>query len=153
MKKLFLTLSLLSGSYAAQYEENTRLCDEGNMVGCYNMGIMYMKGIRGASKNEDQAFAYFKKACQGGDIDGCLNAGKYFEDGIGVKQAYTKAAVFYTIACNGGEAYACMMLGNIYRDGKGTIEHDSQKAAGYFKQVCDFGYSVGCEQYEKIKKQ
>jgi hypothetical protein len=154
MKKLFLILSLLilSRVYASHLEENKRLCDEGNMVGCFNMGFMHMKGIRGAAKDEEKALQFFRKACKGGDIDGCLNAGKYFEEGINVKQDYAKAKEFYIRACDGGEAYACMLLGNFYRDGNATIERDSRKAAHYFKKVCEYGYSEGCKQYDSLKK-
>jgi len=152
MKKLLLIVSLVTGLYAAQYEENKRLCDEGNTVGCFNMGFMYMKGIRGAAKDESKALEYFRKACNGGDIDGCLNAGKYFEDGIDVKQDYFTAIEFYTKSCDGGEAYACMILGNFYRDGNGPIERDNTKASAYFKKVCEDGYTEGCRQYESIRR-
>ena len=154
MKKLLLILSLLTLNkvYASHFEENKRLCDEGNMVGCFNMGYMHMKGIRGATKDEDKALDYFTKACNGGDIDGCLNAGKYFEDGVDVNQDYTIASEFYIKSCDGGEAYACMLLGNLYRDGNGTLERDSTKAAAYYKKVCDHGYSEGCKQYKALAK-
>lgn len=154
MKKLLMILSLLilTRSYASHFEENKRLCDEGNTIGCFNMGIMHMKGIRGATKDEDKALVFFRKACHGGDIDGCLNAGKYFEEGIDVKQDYIKAEEFYLKACDGGEAYACMILGNFYRDGNGTLERDTLKAASYFKKVCDYGYSEGCKQFDLLQK-
>jgi len=152
MKKLLLIVLILTGLDAAQYEENKRLCDEGNMVGCFNIGYMYMKGIRGATKDENKALEYFKKACNGGDIDGCLNAGKYFEDGTNVKQDYFIASGFYIKACDADEAYACMLLGNFYRDGNGTIERDREKAAAYFKKVCEYGYNKGCWQYELLTK-
>lgn len=151
MKKLFAALLLLTGANAAQFEDNKRLCSEGNMVGCFNLGTMYMKGIRGADKNEGKALEYFSKACNGGDIDGCLNAGKYMEDGKDMKQDLFKAVEFYTKACNGREAYGCMLLANLYRDGKGVIKPDSSKAAEYYKKVCEEGYREGCKQYDKIR--
>ena len=143
-----MILLLITESYASHFEENKRLCDEGNTIGCFNMGILYMKGIRGATKDEDKALKFFRKACNGGDIDGCLNAGKYFEDGKEVKQDYLKAVEFYSKACDGREPYACMILGHIYRDGNGTIERDVMKAAAYFKKVCEYGYREGCKQYD-----
>ena len=68
MKKILLIALSFTLLYSAQYEDNKRLCDEENMVGCFNMGIMYMIGIRGAEKNENKALKYFRKACNGGDI-------------------------------------------------------------------------------------
>lgn len=152
MKKLFVIGLLLTVTYAAMFEDNKRLCDKGNMVGCFNLGVLHMKGFSGAQKNESIALKYFNKACNGGDIDGCLNAGKYFEEGEDVRQDLFKAVEFYTKACDGGEAYACMILANLYRDGKGTIKPDSSIAAGYYKKVCEKGYSEGCKQYNKIRK-
>ena len=111
-----------------------------------------MKGIRGATKDENKALEYFTKACNGGDINGCLNAGKYFEDGTDLKQDYLIASEFYIKACDADEPYACMLLGNFYRDGNGTIERDWIKAASYFKKVCEYGYSKGCRQYEALTK-
>ena len=151
MNKLVVVLLLLTGAYAAQFEDNKRLCTEENMVGCFNLGIMYMKGIRGADKDEDKALEYFSKACNGGDIDGCLNAGKYIEEGKDLKQDLFKAVEFYTKACDGGEAYGCMILANLYRYGKRVITPDSKKAAEYYKIVCEKGYSDGCIQYDKIR--
>ena len=152
MKKILWMIVPFTLLYSAQYEDNKRLCDEGNMVGCFNMGVMYMNGIRGAMKDEKKAYEYFTIACNGGDIDGCFNAGKYYEDGIDVKKDFLKAVEFYTKACKGNEAYACMILGNFYRDGKGVIETDSTKAANYYKKVCELGYSEGCKEFEMLKK-
>ena len=152
MKKILWIMVPFTLLYSAQYEDNIRLCDEGNMVACFNMGVMHMSGIRGAVQDEKKAFEYFSMACNGGDIDGCINAGKYYEDGKEIKQDYLKAVDFYTKACDGREAYACMILGNFYRDGKGVIESDSTKAANYYKKVCELGYSEGCKEFEMLKK-
>jgi len=152
MKRLLLIALLITGASAALFEDNKRLCDEKNMVGCFNLGIMYMKGIRGAELNESKALEYFRKACNGGDIDGCLNAGKYFEEGKELKQDIFKAVEFYNKACDAGEAYGCMILANLYRDGKGKLKPDHSKAAIYYKKVCEDGYAEGCRQYDKIRK-
>ena len=152
MKKILWMIVTFTLLYSAQYEDDKRLCDEGNMVACFNMGVMHMNGIRGAMKDEEKAFKYFSMACNGGDIDGCFNAGKYYEDGTEIKQDYLRAVDFYIKACKGKEAYACMILGNFYRDGKDNIESDRSKAATYYKMVCEYGYREGCKQYELIAK-
>jgi TPR repeat protein len=152
MKKILLITLLFTGLNAAQFEDNKRLCDDdANTIGCYNLGIMYMNGTHGATKDEDKAIEYFRKACNGGDIDGCFTVGKYFEDGIGVKKDLHKSIEFYTKGCDGEDAFSCMTLGIFYRDGKG-VQEDHLKAAEYFKKVCDSGYSEGCKQYEILKK-
>lgn len=40
---------------------------------CYNLGIMYSKGI-GQIIDKDKAFKYFKKSCESGLQDGCDKA-------------------------------------------------------------------------------
>lgn len=143
---------MLAGAYAAQFEDNQRLCAQKNMVGCFNLGVMYMKGMLGAQKDASKALEYFTKACDGGDIDGCLNAGKYFEDGEEITKDLHLAVTFYTKACDAGEAYGCMILANLYHHGKDTLVKDHKKAAYYYKKVCEEGYSGGCKQYDKIRR-
>ena len=152
LEAAFLSLLILTGCNAALFEDNKRLCVEDNMVACFNLGIMYMKGIRGAEKSESIALEYFRKACNGGDIDGCLNAGKYFEEGEEVRKDLFKAVEFYYKACEGKEPYACMVLGDFYRERKEVIKKDRSKALYYYKKVCEDGYSIGCSEYDKLRK-
>ncbi|CAA6825930.1 MAG: Unknown protein [uncultured Sulfurovum sp.] len=50
----------------------TKVCNDGKMEACYNLGIMYAKG-EGITENKPKAIALFKKACDGGIEDACEN--------------------------------------------------------------------------------
>ena len=50
----------------------TKVCNDGKMQACYNLGIMYAKG-EGITENKPKAIALFKKACDGGIEDACEN--------------------------------------------------------------------------------
>ena len=47
-----------------------KVCDGGEMRGCYNLGVMYTNG-NGVEKDLGKAVQLFKKACDGGNIHGC----------------------------------------------------------------------------------
>jgi len=80
---------------------------------------------------------------------GCSNLGVGYENGVGVKQDYTKAAELYKKACEGGEATGCDNLGVLYQNGKG-VPADKQLAKKYFAMACDMKLKDGCEHYKKI---
>ena len=50
-----------------------------------------------------KAAELIKKACDSGEVRGCLGLGILYQKGQGVKQDYQKAAQFYQKACDGGE--------------------------------------------------
>ena len=49
-----------------------KACDGGEVLGCFNLGIMYATG-NGVEKDFGKAVQLFKKACDDGDLDGCRN--------------------------------------------------------------------------------
>ena len=55
-----------------------KACDGGEVLDCFNLGIMYATG-NGVEKNEQKAVELYKKACDGGDMDGCRNLGVMYE--------------------------------------------------------------------------
>ena len=58
-----------------------------------------------------------KKACDGGNIDGCYNLGILYEEGKGVRQSSSKAKGFYGKACDGGDANGCAYYADLNKKG------------------------------------
>ena len=104
----------------------------------YEQGIAFYD-----NKDYDKAFESFKKACDGGDMDGCRNLAIMYEKGKGVEEDFSKAAQLYKKACDGGEVRGCVGLGVMYTKGNG-VEKDLGKAAELFKKACDGGEMLGC---------
>lgn len=50
----------------------TKVCDDGKMQACYNLGLMYATG-EGIKKNKVKAIELFRKACDGGITEACEN--------------------------------------------------------------------------------
>ena len=103
------------------------------------------------NKEYDKAFKSFKKACDGGDMDGCRNLGVMYECGNGVEKNEQKAAELYKKACDGGKMLGCYNLGVMYAKGSG-VEKDFGKAAELFKKACDGGDMNGCRNLDIIYK-
>lgn len=73
-----------------------RGCNDGNALGCTNLGIMYWKDeLRGDHK---RAAELFDRACRGGDSAGCRGLGFLYEHGDVVAADKTRAAELYRLA-------------------------------------------------------
>ena len=48
----------------------TRVCNNGKVEACYNLGLLYAKG-EGITQNKPKAIKLFKKACEGGIKEAC----------------------------------------------------------------------------------
>ena len=83
-----------------------KACNEGNALGCANLGAMYVTG-EGIKQDYFKAVKLFQKACNGGNALGCFGLGNMYEFGLGVKQDYTKAKLFYGKGCDMGFQDGC----------------------------------------------
>ena len=77
-----------------------KVCDGGEVRGCYNLGVMYEKG-NGVEKNFSKAVELYKKACDDGEMLGCYNLGVMYAKGNGVEKDFSKAAELFKKACDG----------------------------------------------------
>ena len=64
-----------------------------------------------------KAASLYEKGCDAGKPTGCANAGRMYENGLGVTRDLTKAKGFYKQACDGSEADSCTNYGNLARRG------------------------------------
>jgi TPR repeat protein len=98
-------------------------------------------------KRYGEAKALFQTACDGGDLDGCIQLGLIDEDDQRVTQNLAQAHAAYQKACDGGFLSGCTYLGFQYLNGEGVTQDYSQ-ARKFFQRVCDGGYRdamVGCK--------
>lgn len=78
----------LNHSIAAEYYR--RGCDNGNGLGCTNLGIMYWKAV--LQKDDKLAAEMFERGCRNGDSGGCRGLGYMYKHGYGVPRDETRAA-------------------------------------------------------------
>jgi uncharacterized protein len=76
----------------------------------------------GVTKDKAIATPLFKKACDGGNMRGCINLGNLYSHGKVSAQDLKTAARLYTKACNCGDAIGCCNLGSMYGDGMSVAE-------------------------------
>ncbi len=115
-------------------------------------------------KNVRVALRLFLSAAQAGDKGAQLNAGYFYDNGIGIRPNRAKALYWYKRAYRRGDASAANNIGTIWRDQKNMklaltwfekavklgedssnveiakyhlrVQHDPKKAIGYLNKVC-----------------
>lgn len=90
-----------------------------------------------------EAWPYLERACNGGELAGCVSLGYIWEEGnLGVKD-YAVARRLYQRACEGNEANGCLRLGLLYQNGYG-VAPDRGAARRYFQRACAQANSLAC---------
>ncbi len=90
------------------------------------------------------ALKYFEDACQSDVVSGCVKAGWYYQNGIGIPEAdYLRAREFYEISCNLNDGMGCSGLGWLYQQGQGG-SRDYDKAREYYQKGCRLDNGNGC---------
>lgn len=74
----------------------------------------YMHGINGVSKNQNQAFAYYKRSAEAGYMSSMNQLGVCYEKGYGCKSDLQEAYNCYEKAANSGYIKAMVNLGRFY---------------------------------------
>ncbi len=65
-------MALEKQNYFKAIEAFTKVCNDGNAEGCFQLGVLYEKG-EGIAQNKYKAATYYAQACQGGNSLGCSN--------------------------------------------------------------------------------
>ena len=73
----------------------------------------------------------------------CGELARFYYDGLGVRQDYSKALQYRKKACNLGDAFACAGAGSAYFFGEGT-KKDYKLAKSYFEKSCEMESGIGC---------
>ena len=118
-------------------------CDAGHGGMCGELALMYKKGYGGA-KNAVKAKEFYKKACDLGVEQSCVD--------IGVELSWEKELEIVTRDCEKGNPFSCNNMGYILWMGE-KMEHDLPEARKALTKACDSGYSASCRGLTKMWKQ
>ena len=102
-----------------------------------------LSAARGAAPSDTRAVELYQRACDGGDMQGCMILGAKYEGGLGVARSETRAVELYEWACDRGAMQGCMVLGAKYEGGRGVAQSDT-RAAELFQRACEGGEMRGC---------
>ena len=91
-----------------------------------------------------RAASLYARACDGGELEGCVSLGVLIEEGRGVTEEEGRAATLYTRACEAGIVRACGNLAGLHLRGAG-VPKDEVRAVALYKTACDGGHRVACE--------
>lgn len=118
-------------------------CESGEGGACTTLAAGLNKPDASA---EDLASALelYRKACDGGNIRGCANAGYMFTQGKGAEKSDVNAVDYYVKGCDGNEPTACTNLGLFYENARGGLAMDLERAAQLYGKGCDAGSGYGC---------
>ena len=114
-----------------------KLCNQGNMSNCANLGLMYHKGY-GVKKNSNKAKQLYEKSCNANAGDGCEGLAGLYENGEGVKKNLSAAIKLYDKACSLDDIWGCARLSSLYFAGE-KVKKDMNKHYKYRKKECDLG--------------
>ncbi|MEE3705544.1 hypothetical protein V2I29_08185 [Campylobacter sp. CX2-8023-23] len=80
MKKFILIISLFFGVVVAEDLDPKKLeisCDNGDMIACYNLGVLYDDG-NGVKQNYQKAAKLYQKSCDNNHILSCAALGRLY---------------------------------------------------------------------------
>jgi TPR repeat protein/DNA-binding XRE family transcriptional regulator len=116
------TIPNSSADEAARLFEKAYDLDPNNPVVCYNLGIVYFKGV-GVQKNKEKATLLFEKASSTGHLRSKEHLAFIYSDRFSEEKKDTKATLLFKELSDAGNAYGMAGLGSAFLTGKGTIRN------------------------------
>ena len=96
------------------------------------IGEVYYRGI-GTKRDFNQAFRYYRKAADLGNVSALRRLAFCYENGYGTTPDIEAALVCYEDASERGDALATLKLGDFYKEGLSSlITKDLRKATDYY---------------------
>lgn len=96
--------------------------EKGDAITQAAIGYQFRNGV-GVTKDDAEAFKWFRKAAEKGDAFAQLNLGLMYADGEGVPEDDAEAIKWYRRAAEQGDVLAQASLGFIYIHGEGVPEN------------------------------
>ena len=117
-------------------------------------GSLLTKGLD-AYKNGDKKLAseFYIKGCKNENVYSCIELGKLYVYGDGIKANSKKAKKLFKKACKKGYTGACYQLGRLYYQGGDGVKQNKRKAKAAFGSACTYGHDHACDMYRKLDNQ
>ncbi len=116
-------------------------CDGGDGEMCHDLGALFQEGDAGlgASADPSQATSYYRRSCELGVGEGCIDGGMLLAD----EGDAGGAARLYEAGCRLHKPQSCFNLAKMVKAGDG-VEADPGRAALLHRQACEGGLAAGC---------
>jgi len=98
-------------------KETKEKAENGDAEAMFYLGYMYGYGKNGVEEDLEEAYKWYKKSADAGDVMGTALVGSCLLNGWGVKKDRTEGLTMLAVAAAGGSNYACFYLGEMYFDG------------------------------------
>jgi hypothetical protein len=126
---------------AADPQEGNRLlradAEKGNAQDQTYVGMWYLTGTEGYTKDPAQAATWLEKAADQGNSDGEFMLGQLYASGTGVDKDLAKAVDLFQKAAAQNNPHACASLGHAYEKGVGGLPQDNAKAIEWYRKAGD----------------
>ena len=86
----------------------------------FNLGLLYHRGLKGATKDYQEALKWYMNAAEQGDMSATYNIGFMHKKGQGVPQDYGQAVKWFRKAAEEGDSDAQYSLADLYFGGHGV---------------------------------
>ncbi len=120
-------------------------CDNGNMVDCHNMALLYKKN---GSQHALKVVDYYTKACQNSYGASCYQMGSLYEVGTLVTASKDSAIYRYKRGCDSAkDRSSCNATGRLNKSLGNTVD-----ARIYYQKGCDLGFQTSCTALNNLDK-
>jgi hypothetical protein len=115
--------------------------EKGNAQDQAYVGMWYLTGTEGYTKDPAQAATWLQKSADQGNADGENMLGQMYANGSGVTKDYAKAVDLFQKSAAQGNPHGCASLGRAYEKGVGGLPQDNQKAIEWYRKAGDDAYA------------
>ena len=102
-----------------------------------------------SARRYDDAVRDARRACDLGNLDGCVVLGRCIGDGTGAPRDPATAVALYQRGCDGGVRAGCHNLAQSELDGNG-VPKDVARARAHFDKACRAGLQAACQELAKL---
>ncbi len=129
----------------ARDERNCYQGEQASSIGyaCDQTGWNYEWGEFHLAADARKAADAYRRSCDAGHINGCVNWGWALMRGFGTSMNLVEANALFEKACIEGNRYGCNNLGWSLEQGLG-IARNLVEAVDYYRMACDRDDALGC---------